>query len=158
LLLDAGADVTQPFVDGEHTLSPLYGAAGKNQNAEMTKLLLDAGANPEDGESLYHSMEEHGMECARLLLEAGAKVEGSNALHHCLDQDDIEKLKLLLSYTKDANDSGSGLGSQAQTSEVQSSELPGLPRSPFVCCGPGFSSELYPFFQPWSQTCAPPSA
>ncbi len=111
LLLDAGADVNQPFVDGEHTLSPLYGAAGKNQNAEMTKLLLDAGANPEDGESLYHSMEEHGRECARLLLQAGAKIEGTNALHHSLDQDDIEKLKLLLSYTKDANDSGSGLGS-----------------------------------------------
>src|SRR5260370_3754378 len=56
-------------------------------------------------------MEEHGRECARLLLDAGAKIEGTNALHHCLDRDDIEKLKLLLSYTKDANDSGSGLGS-----------------------------------------------
>src|SRR5260370_28396527 len=48
LLLDAGADVNQPFVDGEHTLSPLYGAAGKNHNAKRTKLLLEAGAKPKD--------------------------------------------------------------------------------------------------------------
>src|SRR5260370_18100995 len=56
-------------------------------------------------------MEEHGRECERVGMDGGAKIEGTNALHHCLDRDDIEKLKLLLSYTKDANDSGSGLGS-----------------------------------------------
>lgn len=111
LLLDAGADVNQPWLDGPHSLSPLYGAAGKNHSAEMTKLLLDAGADPNDGESLYHSMEAHSTECARLLLAAGAKVEGSNALHHCLDRDDLPRLQLLLAHTKDANDSPSTLGS-----------------------------------------------
>lgn len=111
LLLEAGADPNQSYNNAEgHPLSALYGAAGKNQNAEMTRILLDAAANPNDGESLYHSMEEHGMECARMLLEAGASVEGNNALHHCLDQDDLEKLQLLLKYTKDANDPASGIG------------------------------------------------
>jgi len=111
LLLDAGAGVNQPWHDHPYSLSPLYGAAGKNHNVEMTMLLLDAGANPNDGESLYHSMEAHSPECARLLLAAGAKVEGSNALHHCLDRDDLPRLQLLLAHTKDANDSASPLGS-----------------------------------------------
>ena len=110
LLLASGADVNQPYQEGDYALSALYGAAGKNQDAGMTRILLEAGANPNDGESLYHSMEEHGMECARLLLDAGARVEGSNALHHCLDQDNIEKLRLLLRHTKDVNDPGSGIG------------------------------------------------
>ena len=76
----------------------------------MTRILLEAGADPNDGESLYHSMEEHGMDCARLLLEAGARVEGSNALHHCLDQNNIDKLRLLLAHTTDVNDRGSSIG------------------------------------------------
>ncbi len=74
-------------------------------------MLLDAGADPNDGESLYHSMEACDLECARLLLAAGARVEGSNALHHQLGTDNLEGLRLLLAYTKDANDSASGLGS-----------------------------------------------
>ncbi|MBL8219588.1 MAG: ankyrin repeat domain-containing protein [Bryobacterales bacterium] len=110
LLLDAGADVNQPWIDGPHSLSPLYGAAGRNHNAEMTKLLLDAGANPNDGESLYHSMEAHSLECARHLLDAGAKVEGSNALHHCLDRDDLPRLQWLRAPPTAEHDSTSPLG------------------------------------------------
>jgi ankyrin repeat protein len=113
LLLDAGANPDQSWKarSSEPSLSTLYGAAGKNHNAELTKMLLAAGANPNDGESLYHAMETTDPTCARLLLEAGAKVEGSNALHHVLDWDGLDLLRLLLSYTKDANDAGSGLGS-----------------------------------------------
>jgi hypothetical protein len=73
-------------------------------------MLLEAGANPSDGESLYHAMETDDPACARLLLEAGAKVEGSNALHHVLDWDGLHMLRVLLSYTKDVNDTGSALG------------------------------------------------
>jgi hypothetical protein len=113
LLLDAGADPDQSWKDRDrqHPLSALYGAAGKNHDAKLTQMLLEAGANPNDGESLYHAMETRDPACARLLLEAGAKVEGSNALHHVLDWDGLDMLRLLLAYTKDADDSGSGLGS-----------------------------------------------
>src|SRR6185295_61792 len=92
--------------DSDHTQSALYGAAGKHHDVVLTQMLLEAGANPNDGESLYHAMETTDPACARLLLEAGATVEGSNALHHVLDWDGLHMLRLLLAYTKDANDSG----------------------------------------------------
>jgi ankyrin repeat protein len=112
LLLDAGADPNQSWRDRESDplLSSLYGAAGKNHDPEMTRMLLEAGANANDYESLYHAIETHDRICMRLLLEAGAKVEVSNALHHQLDKDDIDGLRLLLQYTKDVNDPGSSIG------------------------------------------------
>ena len=105
LLLEAGADPDQAVgsrwppaspekPSQEYPLSALYGAAGQNHDPELTKLLLDAGANPNDGESLYHSLENP--TCTRLLLEAGARVTGSNALYRVLDLDSLEALSLLL--------------------------------------------------------------
>ena len=113
MLLDAGANPNQSWADKhwENPVTALYGAAGKNHDARLTKMLLDAGANPNDGESLYHAVEGVETDCLRLLLDAGARVEGSNALHHQLDMENIDRLRLLLSYTRDANDTGSGLGS-----------------------------------------------
>ena len=103
LLLDAGVDPDQSWMAGEHPLSALYGAAGKNHDPELTRILLEAGANPNDNESLYHSTEAPDLHCMRLLLEAGARVDGSNAIHHQLDREDIEGLRLLLEYTPDVN-------------------------------------------------------
>ena len=40
-----------------YPLSTLYGAAGANHDPALTNLLLDAGADPNDGELLYHSLE-----------------------------------------------------------------------------------------------------
>ncbi|NUS22204.1 MAG: hypothetical protein HOQ25_20855 [Mesorhizobium sp.] len=105
LLLEAGADPNQAAgsrwppasleaPSDEYQLSALYGAAGQNHDPELTKLLLASGANPNDGESLYHSLENPA--CTRLLLAAGARVTGSNALYRVLDLDSLEALKLLL--------------------------------------------------------------
>ncbi len=113
LLLDAGADPDQaigsrwPPASVEHPsekdrLSSLYGAAGQHRDPVLTKLLLDAGANPNDGESLYHSLENPA--CTKLLLEAGARVAGSNALYRALDLDSVEILRLLLASGADANE------------------------------------------------------
>jgi ankyrin repeat protein len=111
LLLEAGADPNQLWkTDVPRGLSPLYGAAGRNHDAGMTTLLLSAGANPNDGESLYHSVEGRDLTCTRLLLEAGAFVEGSNSLHHLLDREDPDGVRLLLSHTKNADDPESPLG------------------------------------------------
>jgi ankyrin repeat protein len=120
-LLEAGADANQSAgsrwppaslaapADTER-LSALYGAAGQNHDAELTQLLLDAGADPNDGESLYHSL-DHSLEqsaCTRLLLQAGARVTGSNALYRELDFDDVATLRLLLAHGGDANEPAPG--------------------------------------------------
>lgn len=113
-LIEAGADPNQPIgsrwppgslsePDDSNPLSALYGAVGPNHDAELARLLLDAGANPNDGESLYHSL-EHPSACIRLLLEAGARVSGTNAMYHVLDFDNVAALQLLLRYGGDPNE------------------------------------------------------
>lgn len=87
-------------------LSALYGATGQNHDPVLTRLLLDAGADPNDGESLYHSLEQPA--CTRLLLDAGARVTGSNAMYRVLDLDDVSTLELLLSHGGDANEPAGG--------------------------------------------------
>jgi ankyrin repeat protein len=106
-LIDAGADVDQTWVDAafpDSPLSALYGAAGLNHDAEMTRLLLERGANPNDGESVYHSLERTDLVCTRLLLDAGAKVPGTNAVGKVLDFDNLEGLRLLLRHGADPNE------------------------------------------------------
>lgn len=97
-LLAAGADPNASRMVAGHPLSALYGAAGTAHDPELTALLLEAGANPNDNESLYHSTESPDLTCMRLLLEHGARVEGSNALHHQLDTNNLPGLKLLLQH------------------------------------------------------------
>jgi hypothetical protein len=112
-LLAAGADPNQRISsrwppaslsapDDRYPLSALYGAAGNNRDPELTKLLLDAGADPNDGESLYHALEN--LACTRLLLEHGARIDGSNALYRSLDFDNVAALRLLLQHGGDPNE------------------------------------------------------
>jgi ankyrin repeat protein len=113
LLISAGADVNQHIhsrwppgslsePDQRCPLSTLYGAAGSNHDPALTRLLLDAGANPNDGESLYHSLENPA--CTRLLLEHGASIAESNAIYRSIDLDDDTALKLLLQHGGDPNE------------------------------------------------------
>jgi hypothetical protein len=67
-------------------------------------MLLDAGADPNDGESLYHSLESDDSTCTGMLLEAGARVEEANAIRHQLDRADLEGLRLVLRYAKRVQD------------------------------------------------------
>jgi len=109
LLLAAGADPNDTTVDAafpDHPLSALYGAAGRNQDPALTRMLLEAGADPDDGESLYHASEAADEACVRLLLEAGAKVGGTNALMRSLDFERPVTLRLLLTHGGDPNESG----------------------------------------------------
>ena len=68
----------------------------------LTRLLLEAGADPNDGESLYHSLENPA--CTRLLLEHGARIAESNAIYRAMDLDDDTALKLLLAHGGDPNE------------------------------------------------------
>jgi hypothetical protein len=65
-------------------------------------MLLTAGANPNDGESLYHSLEEPA--CTRVLLQHGARVGGTNALRRALDMPNPVALELLLAHGGDPNE------------------------------------------------------
>src|SRR5262245_32655177 len=59
-LLARGADPGAFFENEYGQMSALYGAAGVVHSPEMTRLLLEAGADPNDGESVYHSVEASG--------------------------------------------------------------------------------------------------
>jgi ankyrin repeat protein len=108
LLVRHGADVNGSWIDArwpDNPLPVLYGAAGRTHNARMTKLLLDAGADPNDNESLYHSVEGGDSACTVLLLDAGVRVAGTNAIGRVLDFDKLDVLRLLLSTGGDATES-----------------------------------------------------
>lgn len=87
---------------GDEQLTAIYGAAGKLHDLEMTRLLLAAGADGNDNESLYHSIDDPNpsLPCTRALLEAGTRVLGTNALAKVLDFDNLGGLKMLLAHTK----------------------------------------------------------
>ena len=85
-------------------MSALYGAAGIRHDPELTRALLEAGANPDDGESVYHSTEAESADCLRILLEHGAQTADTNALAHALDDERLEHVRLLLEYGVDPNE------------------------------------------------------
>jgi ankyrin repeat protein len=103
-LLQRGANPNATFTNEYGEMSALYGAAGVVHDPELTRVLLEAGANPDDNESLYHSTEAQSPECLRLLLEHGAETRGTNALAHALDYDRIEPVRMLLEAGADPNE------------------------------------------------------
>ncbi len=99
MLVANGADVNDgfPFEPGDdHLLSALYGAIGHADNMVLGRWLLDKGADPNDGESLYHATELGHHEGLKMLLAAGAKPDGTNALPRAMDFDDVEAVRMLL--------------------------------------------------------------
>lgn len=98
-LVAHGADVNDgyPFPPGgDHRLSALYGAIGHANNMVLGRWLLRHGADPNDGEALYHSVELGHHEGLRMLLEHGADPKGTNALLRAMDFDDITAVRMLL--------------------------------------------------------------
>ena len=76
VLLDAGANPNTGFFEENHQPKPewecaLYGAAGVAHHPELTKLLLDRGADPNDGEVAYHSPETLDNRTIHVLVESG---------------------------------------------------------------------------------------
>lgn len=107
-LLDAGADpntgfwTTGQFPERE---TALYGAAGVAHNAELTRLLLERGADPNDVEAVYHSPETYDNAAMKLLVETG-KVTPENLslmLIRKHDWHDYEGVKYLLEHGVDPN-------------------------------------------------------
>jgi ankyrin repeat protein len=103
-LLARGADPNAAFVNEHGAMSALYGAAGVVRDPAMTRVLLGAGASPDDGESLYHAAAAPDTTCLRLLLEHGARPAGTNALACALDGEALEPVRLLLEHGADPDE------------------------------------------------------
>lgn len=104
LLLSHGADVNTGSLSGGQTLSPLYWALGYAGNMTLAKWLLENGANPNDGESLYHATELGHAEGVELLVSFGADPKHTNALPRALDFDNAKMVKILLMAGADPNE------------------------------------------------------
>lgn len=107
-LLDAGANpntgfwTTGKFPEFE---TALYGAAGVAHHAAMARLLLERGADPNDGEAVYHSPETYDNAAMKLLVETGRVTAENLALmlvrkHDWHDEDGV---KYLLEHGADPN-------------------------------------------------------
>jgi len=75
-LLDAGASADTGWFQANDELMPfwesvIYGAAGVARHSEMTRLLLERGADPNDEETAYHAAEGYDLTVLRVLLESG---------------------------------------------------------------------------------------
>jgi ankyrin repeat protein len=81
-LVAVGAD---PSAAWENEMWPgapfraLYGATGVNNNPLLARVLLEAGALIDDGESIFHAAEHYHLECLEVLKEFGASL-GKNEL------------------------------------------------------------------------------
>lgn len=111
-LLDAGADPNEGFwTTGPHPEheTPLYGAAGVAHNPELTRLLLERGANPNDEEAVYHSPETYDNRAMQLLVETGKLSRDSLTMMLVRKHDwhDSEGVKYLLTHGVDPNYQGS---------------------------------------------------
>jgi ankyrin repeat protein len=96
-LLDAGAspDTNNGARPHHGYRSALHGSVTVN-NPEVTRLLLQRGARPDDGESLYQAAEHCDHQCLQLLLAHGATVAGTWAVDVAVGADDAAGVRLLL--------------------------------------------------------------
>jgi ankyrin repeat protein len=109
-LLDAGASANTGFWEMNHQPKPewesaLYGAAGVAHHAELTRLLLERGADPNDNEVPYHSPETRDNASLMVLVESGKLNNDSLAtmLLRKADWHDYEGTKYLLEKGVDPN-------------------------------------------------------
>jgi ankyrin repeat protein len=109
-LLDAGANPNTGWFEPNHEPKPewepvLYGAAGVAHHAELSRLLLERGADPNAGEVTYHTPETYDNAALKVLVESGNLTSDSLAtmLLRKADWHDYEGIKFLLEHGADPN-------------------------------------------------------
>ncbi len=95
-LLDAGADpnASAPLPDVADKIPALYFPSNRG-NVAVVRLLLERGAKPTDGESLYHAAQHDHRDCLTVLAEFGAD------LHRGPDRHGNTPLHFLAAHTPD---------------------------------------------------------
>jgi ankyrin repeat protein len=109
-LLEAGASAKSGFYETAHHAVPqfesaLYGVAGVAHHAELTRMLLERGADPNDDEVPYHSPETFDNAALKVLVENG-KVNPdslSTMLLRKHDWHDCDGIEWLLDHGADPN-------------------------------------------------------
>jgi len=108
-LLDAGASAATGYFEDEHTPpaweSALYGAAGVAHHAELTRLLVEHGADANDDETIYHAPETHDNAVLQVLVASGRLAPDSLAtlLVRKADWHDEGGVRFLLEHDADPN-------------------------------------------------------
>jgi ankyrin repeat protein len=109
-LLDAGASANTGWFEMNHQPRPewesaIYGAAGVAHHAELTRLLLERGADPNDEETPYHAPEGYDNAALKVLVESGKLTDDSLTmiLLRKTDWHDYEGIKWLLEKGVDPN-------------------------------------------------------
>jgi hypothetical protein len=108
-LLDAGASANTGFYTHDHDPpeweSALYGAAGVAHHPDLTRLLLERGADPNDGETPYHAPETLDDAAPQVLVASGKLTMDSltTMLHRKLDWHHFEGVAWLLDHGADPN-------------------------------------------------------
>ncbi|AWO00991.1 ankryin [Chitinophaga alhagiae] len=110
MLLEHGANANAGWMDDSHLPEPgwesvLYGAAGIAHHGPLTRLLLQYGADPNDGETVYHTPESYHNEAMEALVETGRlSRESINAmLLRKTDWHDYNGVRYLLAAGADPN-------------------------------------------------------
>jgi len=109
-LLDAGASANTGWMEVDHEPHPegesaIYGAAGIAQHPQLTRLLLERGADPNDGETPYHVVETYDNTVMKILVESGKLNAESmtTLLLRKTDWHDYEGIQWLLEHGADPN-------------------------------------------------------
>jgi ankyrin repeat protein len=107
-LLDAGADPNTGFTAKDEYgdfETALYGAAGVAHHAELTRLLLARGTDPNDNETFYHAPETYDNDAVKALVESGKMRPDllAGMLLRKADWHDYEGMKYLLEHGADPN-------------------------------------------------------
>jgi ankyrin repeat protein len=111
-LLESGASANTGFFAEDHQPKPalesaIYGAAGIAHHPDLTKLLLEYDADPNDDETPYHVIETYDNRAMQVLVESGTLTADSmtTLLLRKHDWHDFDGIKWLLEHGANPNTS-----------------------------------------------------
>ena len=113
ILLDAGASVNTNDGGRHRYRSALRGSVEVN-NPDITRLLLDAGADPNPGQPIAEAVAHRDPRCLELLLAHGARVAGTWAVGAAVFNDNRRAMSVLLA----ALEAGGGGAADTATGEL----------------------------------------